>query len=119
MTKGITLNEYQLKAYSFAAYGDATLYPFTALSEEAGEVAGKLAKYQRKEQTNTPNFLGDSLKETQLREDLKKELGDVLWQLSACCCELGVNLENVALMNLEKLGGREERGTIIGTGDER
>lgn len=119
MTKGITLNDYQNEAYDFAAYGSACMYPFTALSEECGEVSGKIAKYMRKKQAVRPDFQGDGSMEQTLNLDLQKELGDVLWQLSACCVELGVSLEEVAIMNLEKLGGRKARGTIVGSGDER
>lgn len=119
MTKGITLNDYQNEAHGYAAYGDATMYPFTALFEEAGEVAGKLAKYQRKEQKNTPDFRNPDEATQVLRKVLKKELGDLLWQVAACCVELGYTLEEVAHDNLDKLGGRKARGTIVGSGDER
>lgn len=115
---------YQERAYEFAAYGDQLEYPFLALGEEAGEVLGKIAKFVRKH--NVPSGVAvihaaepQGEKALTLREDLLKELGDVQWQLAACCTELGVTLEEVQELNISKLSGRKERGTIVGEGDER
>lgn len=120
------LNEYQQKAMAFAKY-ETQDYPFLALVEEVGEAFGKLAKFNRKNGyslscileniINPDDFLSD--KEMELKSDLKKELGDVLWQLQACCSELGFDLEEVAQANIDKLSGRDSRGTIVGEGDER
>ena len=120
------LNKYQEEAMKFAKY-ESFDYPFMALAEEVGEVFGKLAKYGRKNSaslnciieniSNPSEYLSES--EQELKQSVKKELGDVLWQLQACCYELGVSLEDVAQSNIDKLRGRIERGTIIGEGDER
>lgn len=121
------LDEYQNTALTFAAYTQSD-YPFLALGEEAGEVLGKLAKYNRKHNCPThiainrtkPAQLGIARSvENDLHDDLVKELGDVLWQLSACAHELGVDLSLVAKRNLAKLGSRAARGTIVGEGDDR
>lgn len=119
--KVLTLNAYQKQASEFARYSSGD-YPFLALGEEAGEVLGKLAKAVRK--SDTPSALLichmgllDAHKE--LRDSLQKELGDVLWQLQACASELNLTLEEIAQMNLDKLSGRAERGTIVGEGDKR
>jgi NTP pyrophosphatase (non-canonical NTP hydrolase) len=116
-------NEYQLEAMKFAKYEHAD-YPFLALGEEAGEVLGKLAKYVRKNSVPLTGAImeakyGIGDKGYELYINLKKELGDLLWQVSACCNELGVSLEDVMKLNLEKLGGREARGTVVGIGDDR
>ena len=50
-------------------------------------------------------------------EELKKEAGDVLWQLSGLCSVMGWDLEDIAQMNLDKLTARKEAGTIDGDGD--
>lgn len=50
---------------------------------------------------------------------LIKEVGDVLWYLSAACNELGITLSQAALQNLEKLCDRTERGKLSGSGDNR
>lgn len=114
---------YQEEAYKFAKYEQRD-YPFLALGEEAGEVMGKLAKFVRK--YNQPLSIAlvyakhpTHPEQIKLREDLKKELGDVMWQVAACCTELGFTLDEVQQANLDKLGGRDERGTIVGEGDER
>ncbi len=53
------------------------------------------------------------------REALKSELGDVLWYVSQVCTELGIELDEVAQGNIEKLLDRLERGKIKGDGDSR
>lgn len=102
----------------FAKYGKAE-YPFLALGEEAGEVLGKLAKYVRKEDVPLGIALHTARHYGNLHDSLKAELGDVLWQLQACCSELCIKLEDLAQDNLDKLSGRNDRGTIVGEGDVR
>ena len=105
-------DEYQQKARRFSRYSESPehwgvrLYPFFALAEEAGEVCGKVAKAMRQ---------GADLPE----DALALELGDVLWQISACANELGLSLSDIADRNLAKLEGREKRGVIVGEGDDR
>lgn len=128
----MTFDEYQGRAIEFARYPRQVMveyintederyvdseplpftYPVMALAEEAGEVVGKVAKYIRKQEYNATNYL-------RLREDVKKELGDVLWQLNAVATEFDLDLRDIAEANLSKLSGREERGTIVGEGDSR
>ena len=52
-------------------------------------------------------------------DDLAKELGDVLWYVSQICNEIGIGMDTVMYMNVEKLLSRQERGTLQGSGDER
>jgi len=47
------------------------------------------------------------------------ELGDVLWYVARLAMELGVSLDDVAQLNLEKLSDRAARGVIGGSGDHR
>lgn len=121
------LNEYQCKAMKFAKFASND-YPFAGLSEEAGEVLGKLAKAQRKWEMCQESVLeniyhGDyevmSKREIELHKALKKELGDVLWMVQACASVIGVNLGEIAQENIEKLSDRDSRGVIIGEGDHR
>ena len=86
------------------------VYPTLGLTNEAGEVAGKIKKLFRDKD-------GD-ITDTD-RESLKLELGDVLWYLAQICTELNIDLGEVAEANLEKLFSRQERGTIGGEGDKR
>ena len=78
------LRAYQTAAFATAIYPDAgkgtSLYPYLALCEEAGEVAGLFAKRIR-----------DGEK-SDFRDNLRKELGDVLWQCAAIASESGVHL---------------------------
>jgi len=124
------LNDYQQQAIAFAKYNHLS-YPFLALGEEAGEVLGKLAKHVRKNSVTLETAIEDAARPTdltgtayhpqaiELHDSLRSELGDVLWQLQACCSALGMKLEDVAQDNLLKLAGREARGTIVGNGDVR
>jgi NTP pyrophosphatase (non-canonical NTP hydrolase) len=112
-------NDYQIKAMTFAKYKFPD-YPFSALGEECGEVNGKLAKYARKNQCTVLTAIREAKEShTVIHQDLKKELGDVLWNLSACADAIGVSLNDLMNDNLRKLTGRSERGTIIGSGDNR
>ena len=124
----MNLNDYQQLAFSFARFSFVD-YPFLALSEEVGEVSGKLAKFSRKNSVTLTTAILMAARDDsgeikpansmQLEKDLIAELGDCFWQLAACCTVLGLTLDEVAEANLDKLSGREERGTIVGSGDSR
>lgn len=88
----------------------ALSYVGLGLTNEAGEVAGKLKKVIRDNEC----FVSDDR-----RAAMIDELGDVLWYLARFADELGVTLSEVATVNLRKLRGRLERGTISGDGDVR
>jgi NTP pyrophosphatase (non-canonical NTP hydrolase) len=103
------LNEYQTKAETFHAFSHM-LYPYFALSEEVGEFMGKMAKAHRGDYMGTADELDLAL---------KKELGDVLWNVAAIASIRGWTLESVAEMNLDKLTDRKERKVIKGDGDNR
>lgn len=119
MSHQLTLNQYQVEAAKSARYLMAG-YPFAALGEESGEVLGKIAKFSRKNDVGFDNVITLAREmDDPLKVDLAKELGDVLWQVASCARELGMSLEEIAVMNLDKLSGRTERGTIVGEGDDR
>ena len=103
----MTIDGYQKIALSTAVYPDEyrMVYPTLGLTGEAGEVAEKVKKYIR-----------DG---TECREDLKKELGDVLWYLSAIASDLNLSLDDIAQSNIKKLESRMKRGKIKGSGDNR
>lgn len=110
-------DHYQKEALRYAKYpdiGNTFVFPVLALTEEAGEIAGKVKKLMRDKAVFTPAQL--SQEDT---EALVKEMGDVLWYLAALAKELGVGLDTVAQKNLEKIEGRHERGTLQGSGDNR
>ena len=111
-----TMNEYQADAATTAIYKWKVIYPALGLANEAGEVLGKLQKLIR---DNDVRFDGKSKITDQQRADLGAELGDVLWYISNLSRDLGLTLNDVAVMNLEKLLSRQERGTLGGSGDNR
>lgn len=105
------LNDYQEQAVTTAVYpkdGPVPSYPYYGLAEEAGEVLGKRAKYTR-----------DGWPTERLKEEAKKELGDVLWNVACIARDLGLTLEEVAIGNLTKLSARKVAGTLSGSGDNR
>jgi len=106
---GIALDDYQLEARKTAVYPNDTAlqYLTLGLASEAGEVAGKVAKYYRKDDDDFPI------------EDVVLELGDVLWFVAELASLLGVSMSEIAEENLEKLQARKVNGTLKGTGDHR
>ena len=93
------------------------LYPVLALNEEAGEVAGKVAKWVRKSANQTSEEAEEGFKV--LREDVKKELGDVLYSVAETARQFGFTLQDVVDLNQRKLSDRAERGVLVGEGDNR
>lgn len=108
----MNLNDYQKKASETAVYGagNKIIYPSLGLCGEAGEVAEKVKKVLR---DNNGNFTVEKIQE------LKKELGDVMWYVAALSRDLGLSLEEVCEANLEKLYSRKDRNMIHGNGDDR
>ena len=98
-------------------------YMFLNLVGEVGEFASKVAKHIRKENISIGGSVNNLIPECDLKEwesyeeELKKEAGDILWQLSGVCSVLGWSLEEIAQMNLDKLAARKVAGTIDGNGD--
>lgn len=87
-----------------------TLHWVLGINGEAGEVAEKVKKIIRdKNGVISPND----------KQELAKELGDVLWYLAVFAHQLGYSLEDVAKSNLDKLSSRKQRGVLGGSGDNR
>lgn len=113
----LTFNSYQDQAESTAIYPEAGTGSFNALSyallgltNEAGEVAGKLKKVWRDK---------GGIIDSEAANGIAAELGDVFWYIAAAATELGFSLEEIAGDNLAKLFSRKERGVIGGSGDNR
>jgi len=106
-------NEYQEKARKTAIYPDINnnyIYPTLGLVGEAGEVAEKIKKVIRD---------NEGIITEEKKQEIKKELGDVMWYLANLSKELGLDLNDVAQGNLDKLYSRMDRGTLHGDGDNR
>lgn len=120
------LNEYQKRAMTTCMPSSENFsYMFLNLVGEVGEFASKVAKAIRKGQMNIGGYFAanvlsvDRIEVHRLMEELQKEAGDILWQLSGLCDVMGWSLEEVAQQNLDKLASRKERNVIDGSGDNR
>ena len=122
------LNEYQQKAMTTCmASCDNFAYMMLNLVGELGEFASKVAKQIRKENVEVIDndlfenkWMGHELDadfRPEFKAELRKEAGDMLWQLAGLCHVMGWDLEDVAAENLEKLAARKKAGTIDGNGD--
>jgi NTP pyrophosphatase (non-canonical NTP hydrolase) len=108
----VEFSEYQRFSRRTAAYpSEAWLsYPALGLAGEAGEVADHAKKAIR----DDGGVISD-----ERRIAISKELGDVLWYVAQLASELGLELDEIARENLEKLFSRQRRGVITGSGDDR
>ena len=123
--KELTLNDYQERAMTTCMPTcENASYMLLNLVGEVGEFASKIAKHIRKGEAgigsgDTPNQFYFTAKANFLtdRVALRKEAGDILWQLAGLCKVMGWDLEAVAQENLAKLAERAQNGTIAGNGD--
>ena len=104
----MNLREYQEMASRLAlptALNDQ--YLSLGLVGEAGEVASLFAKAVR----DSGGLVS--------RDNLKKELGDVLWFVAVLAEHYNIDMQDVAVANINKLRSRLQRGTLQGSGDDR
>lgn len=106
-------SKYSLAGYSNWVEGMMLTEGSTRLVEntlglvgEAGEVAEKVKKI----------FRDDTQLDT---EQIKKELGDVLFYVTAVGGYFGLTLQQILEHNVEKLEDRKNRGKLRGEGDNR
>ena len=103
---------FQDEAIKTAIYPDTQRisYPSMGLAGETGEVLNKVKKVYRDS--------GGVFTE-ELKKEIAKELGDVLWYAAALSRDLGIPLEEVAQATLTKLKDRQQRNMLGGSGDNR
>jgi NTP pyrophosphatase (non-canonical NTP hydrolase) len=114
----MNFDEYQKQAITTDAYGGkpqplnsiAFFNKLLGLCGEAGEVADKFKKIYRNQ---------DAQMTEADKKEIVKEMGDVLWYLSAIAQYMEVPLNEVAQTNLDKLFDRKKRGVIKSKGDNR
>lgn len=111
------IGDYAKKALSTLSddyeYGDITpqmMGMVLGLSGESGEVQEKIKKLLRDKRGKLS---------TEDKQELIKELGDILWYIAAVAHLLGSSLDEVAMRNNEKLASRHKRQTLQGSGDNR
>lgn len=104
----MNFTEYQVFVNTTKVYPEkhAVIYPALGLAGESGEVAEKVKKSLR----------GDAPLN---RDELVKELGDILWYIASMATDIDVDLSEVAAANIKKLSDRKQRGVIKGSGDNR
>lgn len=104
----MNFSEYQDKVVSLilpTAHNEAYLIP--GIAGEVGELCSLYAKRVRDGKSD--NFY----------TNVKKELGDILWFVTALASYAGWELEDIANTNIEKLESRKARGVLGGSGDNR
>lgn len=110
------ITEYQKKARKYAMYPYKTemsigvIYNGLKLSGEIGELNDKLGKcISDKMGRIDPDIL----------REIEKEMGDILWHYCAMASDLGLSLENICRVNIDKLESRRLRNKMSGSGDNR
>lgn len=103
----LSLNDYQAQASAFRLESADDVYCRENLVGEVGEYFSLRAKSRR--DGKSPEYSIHA----------RKELGDILWQLSQVCADEGFTLEEIAMSNINKLQDRLARKVISGSGDER
>jgi NTP pyrophosphatase (non-canonical NTP hydrolase) len=116
----MNMDDYQEKAATTDMLGDgsamtdannpAYVAKVLGLAGEAGEVAEKYKKIIRDKKGVVSHTDKD---------EIAKELGDVLWYVAMLAAYLGVPLSQVADLNITKLSSRKQRGVQRGSGDNR
>lgn len=92
-----------------------------------GKAAGKLKKEIRdtknewihKQIVNLAEQIKNLPNSNELKQDITKELGDVLWYIAILARDFGITLDEIGQTNIAKLRDRQLRGKLGGSGDER
>ena len=86
------------------------LYYVLGLCGETGELSDKFKKI----------FRDNNGKITEeIKDNIIKEFGDILWYLSRLIASFDVSFNDVAQINIDKLAKRKKEGTLRGNGDNR
>jgi NTP pyrophosphatase (non-canonical NTP hydrolase) len=86
-------------------------YAVLGLTNEAGEVAGKLKKIIRDQNCKVS---------TEAMNNLADEVGDVFWYQAQTLNNLNnLNGDTILKLNINKLKDRQERNVLGGSGDKR
>ena len=116
------LNEYQNRAMTTCTDSSRNFaYMMLNLVGEVGELSSKIAKRIRKgyDSIDENNIISAVPVSEEDIAEIRKEAGDILWQLSGLCSVMSWSFEDVAQENLDKLADRQKRNVIVGEGDNR
>ena len=86
------------------------IYPILGLAGEVGELVDKIKKNYR-------NRYG--MWSEEFKEEIKKELGDILFYFARIAKYFGWTISEIAELNKQKLLDRKKRGVICSEGDNR
>lgn len=131
LPSSLSFADYQRLSRRTAIYpnmGRNILYPTLGLNGESSETviglleailglvknSGNISEAVKKSQRDDAGILTH-----EKREQITKELGDILWYISALSWEIGVPLHVIAKNNISKLHSRKKRGKLKGSGDDR
>lgn len=109
----MTLDDYQKLALRTAAdrsKKNELFHLVLGLVGETGEIAEKMKKWVRDDNSDESKLDVD---------DLKKELGDVLWYTAVLAHYFDLSLDDIAAKNIAKLADRQQRNVLHGAGDAR
>lgn len=103
----MSFNEYQNFCQDVRMDSADGEYALKNLVGEVGELFSLLAKARR-----------DGMKFDH-QQNIKKELGDIMWSVAIIALDNGFTLQDVADANYYKLTSRRSRGALQGSGDNR
>ena len=110
----MTFDEYQKQALTTAHNTHEPLMEKTiwamGVAGEAGEVLEKWKKIVAYNEGKISQ---------QDKDELAKELGDVVWYVAVMAHSLGLSFDDIMQRNVTKLKSRKARGVITGKGDNR
>lgn len=102
---------------------DAWLYALLGIDSEFGEILGKAKKFLRGDTICKENWadvpLDNKLGLLQGADDVKQELGDILFYVARFARENEWSLSDIMQANMTKLSSRAKRGVLRGNGDNR
>lgn len=108
---GITLNAFQASIARIYRPNNSACHGL-GIAGEAGEVADIIKKVLFHDNLT----IGEGFVNSPRRDDMCKELGDVLWYVAAVASDWGFTLEEVAQGNIDKLAARYPNGFVKGGG---
>lgn len=109
----MNLDDYQIAALRTAAPKDKKnelFHLLLGLCGESGEIAEKAKKIVRDKGSDFSQWD---------RDDIVKELGDVMWHVAVLADYFDIPLGEVGEKNIAKLADRQKRNMIGGSGDDR